>query len=76
MGKSTLFNRLVGKKNAIVGDMPGITRDRKVVDADFFGVRVRIIDTPGVDTFSKDDQREYYWNKTLKRKVYNLYLMP
>lgn len=28
------------------------------------------------DTFSKDDQREYYWNKTLKRKVYNLYLMP
>ena len=55
MGKSTLFNRLVGKKNAIVGDMPGITRDRKVVDADFFGVRIRVIDTPGVDTFSKDD---------------------
>ena len=55
MGKSTLFNRLVGKKNAIVGDMPGITRDRKIVDADFFGVRIRVIDTPGVDTFSKDD---------------------
>ncbi|MBO4405975.1 MAG: ribosome biogenesis GTPase Der [Alphaproteobacteria bacterium] len=55
VGKSTLFNRLVGKKNAIVGDMPGITRDRKVVDADFFGVRIRVIDTPGVDTFSKDD---------------------
>lgn len=29
-----------------------------------------------LDTFSKDDQREYYWNKTLKRKVYNLYLLP
>lgn len=28
------------------------------------------------DAFSKDDQREYYWNKTLKRKVYNLYLLP
>ena len=55
VGKSTLFNRLVGKKNAIVGDMPGITRDRKVVDADFFGIRIRVIDTPGVDTFSKDD---------------------
>lgn len=55
VGKSTLFNRLVGQKNAIVGDMPGITRDRKAVDSDFFGVRVRVIDTPGVDTFSKDD---------------------
>ena len=55
MGKSTLFNRLVGQKNAIVGDMPGITRDRKVVAADFFGIRIQVIDTPGVDTFSKDD---------------------
>ena len=55
VGKSTLFNRLVGQKNAIVGDMPGITRDRKVVDADFFGIHIQVIDTPGVDTFSKDD---------------------
>lgn len=55
VGKSTLFNRLVGKKNAIVGDMPGITRDRKVIDADFFGIRIQVIDTPGIDTFSKDD---------------------
>lgn len=55
VGKSTLFNRLVGQKNAIVGDMPGITRDRKIIGADFFGIRVQVIDTPGVDTFSKDD---------------------
>lgn len=55
VGKSTLFNRLVGQKNAIVGDMPGITRDRKVVSADFFGIRIQVIDTPGVDTFSKGD---------------------
>ena len=55
MGKSTLFNRLVGQKNAIVGDMPGITRDRKIIGTDFFGIRVQVIDTPGVDTFSKDD---------------------
>ncbi|MBO7454178.1 MAG: ribosome biogenesis GTPase Der [Alphaproteobacteria bacterium] len=54
VGKSTLFNRLVGQKNAIVGDMPGITRDRKVVSADFFGIRIQVIDTPGIDTFSKD----------------------
>ena len=55
VGKSTLFNRLIGSKNAIVGDMPGITRDRKAVLADFFGTRIRVIDTPGVDTFSKDE---------------------
>ncbi len=55
VGKSTLFNRLVGSKNAIVGDMPGITRDRKIVDADFFGIKIRVTDTPGVDTFSKDE---------------------
>ncbi len=55
VGKSTLFNRLVGQRNAIVGDMPGVTRDRKAVDADFFGIHIKVIDTPGVDTFSKDE---------------------
>ncbi len=55
VGKSTLFNRLVGQRNAIVGDMPGITRDRKIVDADFFGIHIKVIDTPGIDPFSKDD---------------------
>lgn len=55
VGKSTLFNRLVGRKNAIVGDRPGVTRDRKVVDADFFGIRIAVVDTPGIDTFSKDE---------------------
>ena len=55
VGKSTLFNRLVGQKNAIVGDRPGVTRDRKVVEADFFGIRIKVVDTPGVDTFSKDE---------------------
>lgn len=55
VGKSTLFNRLVGQKNAIVGDRPGITRDRKIVDADFFGIHIKVIDTPGIDTFSKDE---------------------
>lgn len=55
VGKSTLFNRLVGQKNAIVGDMPGITRDRKSFVADFFGLKIKVTDTPGVDTFAKDN---------------------
>jgi GTP-binding protein len=55
VGKSTLFNRLIGQKNAIVGDRPGVTRDRKIVDSDFFGVRIKVIDTPGIDTFSKNE---------------------
>ncbi len=55
VGKSTLFNRLVGQKNAIVGDRPGVTRDRKIVDSDFFGIRIKVIDTPGIDTFSKNE---------------------
>lgn len=55
VGKSTLFNRLVGRgRVAIVGDTPGVTRDRKYARADFFGLDLQFIDTPGVDPFSKD----------------------
>lgn len=54
VGKSTLFNRLVGKKLAIVGDTYGITRDRKYSKAELFGLKFDLIDSPGVDTFSKD----------------------
>lgn len=54
VGKSTLFNRLIGSKSAIVGDMPGITRDRKCVGAELCGLKFSVLDTPGVDTFSKN----------------------
>lgn len=54
VGKSTLFNRLVGKKLAIVGDISGITRDRKSASAELFGINFNLLDTPGIDTFSKD----------------------
>ena len=53
VGKSTIFNRLAGGKFAIVGDLPGVTRDRKYADADLFGLKIQILDTPGVDPFSK-----------------------
>jgi GTP-binding protein len=47
VGKSTLFNRIVGEQAAIVEDRPGITRDRKELDAEWLGVQFRIIDTGG-----------------------------
>ena len=55
VGKSTLFNRLAGGKLAIVGDMPGVTRDRKYANANLFGLNFEILDTPGVDPFSKSN---------------------
>jgi len=47
VGKSTLVNRILGEQVAIVEDRPGITRDRKVVEADWLGVGFRLVDTGG-----------------------------
>ena len=47
VGKSTLFNRIVGEQAAIVEDRPGVTRDRKSLEAEWLGVPFRIIDTGG-----------------------------
>lgn len=52
VGKSTLFNRLVGKKIALVDDRPGVTRDRREGDATLLGCDFRIVDTAG---FEEDD---------------------
>jgi GTP-binding protein len=49
VGKSTLFNRLAGKRLALVDDMPGLTRDRKEADAAIDGRAVRLIDTAGLE---------------------------
>jgi len=54
VGKSTLFNRIVGSRRAIVGDEPGITRDRLYGDAEWRGRRIRIIDTGGIIPDDKD----------------------
>jgi GTP-binding protein len=54
VGKSTLFNRIVGSRRAIVGDEPGITRDRLYGDAEWRGRRMRIIDTGGILPEEKD----------------------
>jgi GTPase len=49
VGKSTLFNRLVGKKLALVDDTPGVTRDRRPGDARLMDLRFTIIDTAGLE---------------------------
>jgi GTP-binding protein len=54
VGKSTLFNRIVGSRRAIVGDEPGITRDRLYGDAEWGGHRLRIVDTGGILPEDKD----------------------
>jgi GTPase len=49
VGKSTLFNRLVGKRLALVDDRPGVTRDRREGDAKLLGLEFRLIDTAGFE---------------------------
>ena len=49
VGKSTLFNRLVGERLAIVDDTPGTTRDRLLSESDWSGVEFHVIDTGGID---------------------------
>jgi GTPase len=48
VGKSTLFNRLIGQRRSIVGDEPGITRDRIYGEVDWSGRRFSIVDTGGI----------------------------
>ena len=52
VGKSTLFNRLVGKRVALVDDRPGVTRDRREGEAELIGLKFTAIDTAG---FEEDD---------------------
>jgi GTP-binding protein len=50
VGKSTLFNRLAGKRLAIVHDRPGVTRDRREADAELGDLKLKLIDTAGYES--------------------------
>lgn len=54
VGKSTLFNRLVGRRAAIVQDMPGVTRDRNYADLIYEGRALSVVDTGGFEPESRD----------------------
>ncbi len=54
VGKSTLFNRLVGRRQAIVEDVPGVTRDRNYADVEWDGRELSVVDTGGFEPESRD----------------------
>lgn len=55
VGKSTLFNRILGRKKAIVHDEPGVTRDLNFVDMEELGRPFTLVDTGGFETATKDE---------------------
>ncbi len=55
VGKSTLFNRIIGSRTAIVEDQPGITRDRLYRDANWLNYDFTVIDTGGIDFTEKNE---------------------
>jgi GTP-binding protein len=57
VGKSTLFNKIIGQRKALVSDMPGVTRDRHYGEADWCGVGFTVIDTGGL-SFDESDKVE------------------
>ncbi|MBE2275698.1 MAG: ribosome biogenesis GTPase Der [Rhodobacteraceae bacterium] len=57
VGKSTLFNRLVGRKLALVDDQPGVTRDLREGDARLMGLHFTVIDTAGLEEITDDSLR-------------------
>ena len=54
VGKSTLFNRIAGRRVAIVEDVPGVTRDRNYADVDWDGRALSVVDTGGFEPQSRD----------------------
>ena len=57
VGKSTLFNRLVGEQRAVVDDRAGTTRDRLVAEAEWNGVTFDLVDTGGIEPLTRADAR-------------------
>ena len=69
VGKSTLFNRLAGRRIAIVSDIPGTTRDRVSIDAEWGRHRYVLVDTAGVNDQPHD---ELLW-EDIRAQVFDIY---
>ena len=65
-GKSTLFNRLAGRRLALVDPTPGLTRDRKEAEADILGVPMRIFDTAGLEEIERGNLTARMREQTIK----------
>ncbi len=64
VGKSTLFNRLVGQRLALVDDQPGVTRDRRIGDAKLGDLQFQVIDTAGLEQAAKGSLQERMTQQT------------
>lgn len=59
VGKSTIFNKIAGKRISIVDDQPGVTRDRIYADSDWSGYNFTLIDTGGIASSKEDDMSKH-----------------
>ncbi|PIR32184.1 MAG: ribosome biogenesis GTPase Der [Alphaproteobacteria bacterium CG11_big_fil_rev_8_21_14_0_20_44_7] len=64
VGKSTLFNRLIGKKKAIVHDTPGVTRDRRIEEASLGDIKFHLIDTAGLEKAENESLQDLMFRQT------------
>lgn len=64
VGKSTLFNRLVGKRLALVDDTPSVTRDRRFAEASIAALEFNVIDTAGLEQAHEDSLEGRMWEQT------------
>lgn len=71
VGKSTLFNRLLGERKSIVDDTPGVTRDRIYGDVEWLTQTFRLIDTGGIQLEDQDSAKKSTcrWTLPLKRQM-------
>ena len=67
MGKSTLFNRLIGRNDALVHKTPGLTRDRKEATFEALGVKLKVIDTAGFEM--ENESKESLEGRKLNKRL-------
>lgn len=68
VGKSSLFNRIIGKRKSIVEDVPGVTRDRIISTAEWRGVKFELVDTGGYIT-DEEDKFAHYIRQQIEKEL-------